>query len=128
MIRIGLFLALGLAVSCKSPKNTAHTLDTTKPESEHRQEITVVDEKAPPVNDTITKNYHLAVVRKLDCGYIVDITVQEGFSLYFNPTNLASKFEVDGLRLKIKYRRGAETTWGCIKYAQVELVEAFAVR
>ncbi|WP_300663652.1 hypothetical protein [Fluviicola sp.] len=126
MIRIVLFLVLGLMVSCKSPKNSAAVVEPPKTERKTRVEE-VVDE-VPYANDTVTKSYHLGVVRSLNCGYVVDITIHEGFSLYFNPTNLDSKFEVDGLRLKLKYRRGRPATWGCTKYGQIEIVEAFVVR
>ncbi len=126
MIRIMLFLVLGLMVSCKTPKKSAATVEPQN--TKHESRIEVVVDEAPPANDTVTKSYHLGVVRSLDCGFVVDVTIHEGFSLYFNPTNLDSKFEVDGLRLKLKYRRGPEAVWGCTKYGQIEIVEAFAVR
>lgn len=134
MIRIAIFLVLTLLVSCKTPKdNPPVTKTETKTETKERplvirRNYEVVEEEAPSPNDTVTKNYYLGVVRKLDCGYVVDITMPEGFSLYFNPINLDPKFNIDGLRIKLKYRRGRETNWGCTKYGQVEIVEAFIVR
>lgn len=126
MIRIVLFLVLGLMVSCKTPKDSAAVAEP--PKTKHESRVEVVVDEVPSANDTVTKSYHLAVVRSKNCGFVVDVTISEGFSLYFNPTNLDPKFEVDGLRLKLKYRRGPEAHWGCTKYGQIEIVEAFAVR
>ncbi|MNJ86085.1 hypothetical protein D3C87_35710 [compost metagenome] len=129
MIRLALFLVLILAVSCRSAKSNADSAaETPKTAEKPKIEMEVEEPIVPSPNDTVTKSYYLGVVKKLDCGYAINITLREDFSLYYNPINLDPKFQVDGLRLKLKYRRGQKTTRGCIKYGQVEIVEAFVVR
>lgn len=110
MIRIILILILGLVVSCNTPKK-------------------VVEEPAkenPQLNST-DGTYYLGEVQILDCGVIIQISSGETKNNY-TPINLDQKFQVDKLRLKLKFKALDERGTTCSEFKAIQIIEVFAVR
>lgn len=109
MIRIALIMILGLMVSCHTPKPVSEESKTTQ---------------TPDLNQ---ENYYLGEVQILDCGTVIQISSGETKYSYA-PTNLDPKFQVDKLRLKLKFKVLEERGTTCSEFRAIEIKESFAVR
>jgi hypothetical protein len=123
MVRITLIIVLGLIVSCKSPKNTV--VETIS--EEKIPEIVVTEPETPSTDEAPIDTYSLAVVKIWDCGPVIEIYGRNGMQITCSPKNLESRFQVDGLRLKLKFKEIERLDTGCIA-VEIEIIEAFAVR
>ncbi len=102
-------MILGLMVSCHTPKLVSEESKTTQ---------------TPDLNQ---ENYYLGEVQILDCGIVIQISFGETKYSY-TPTNLDPKFQVDKLRLKLKFKVLDERGTTCSEFRAIEIKEAFAVR
>jgi hypothetical protein len=125
MIRITLFLVLGLIFSCKSPKNTV--TETTSKEKIPEIVVKVPGPETPSTDETPVDSYSLGEVKIWKCGPVIEIYGRSGMQITCNPKNLESRFQTDGLRLKLKYKEIERLDTGCNTIA-IEIIEAFAVR
>lgn len=116
MIRIALILILGVLVSCQAQKKVAEQ----QPKIESQKETNQV----PADKDAV---YYLGVVQILDCGVTIQITSGDTKSTV-SPINLDSKFQVNNLRLKLRFKQVDERASGCMEFQAIEITEVFAVR
>lgn len=114
MIRIALILILGMMLSCRAQKKVVELQPKTESQKETNQ---------LPVSEV----YCLGVVQILDCGVTIQITSGETKST-FSPINLDSKFQVNNLRLKLRFKQVDERASGCMEFQAIEITEVFAVR
>lgn len=91
----------------------------------------VVAEEEQKVTDqnpnTGSENYSLGEVQILDCGVVIQISSGETRDKYV-PINLDSKFQIDKLRLKLKFKALDEKATVCSEFKAIEITEVFAVR
>ncbi len=112
MIRIALILVLGLMVSCHTPKKVV----------EEQPKV-----ETPQKTDYSNEGYYLGEVQMLDCGFVIQVFSGETKHKY-TPTNLDPKFQVDKLRLKLKFKALDQNATTCSEFQTIEIKEAFAVR
>lgn len=125
-MRIILFLVLGLLFSCKSPKNTV--AETTSKEKTPKSVVKVPEPEMPSTDEEApVDSYSLAEVKIWNCGPVIEIYGRNGMQITCSPKNLESRFQIDGLRLKLKYKEIERLDTGCQRVA-IEIIEAFAVR
>ncbi|TSJ48195.1 hypothetical protein [Fluviicola chungangensis] len=111
MTKIILFIfVLGFVTSCHPPK------EMTDPDKETHH-------TTGETNDT----YYLGEVQMLDCGIVIGVLSGES-KRKFSPVNLDPKFQVDKLRLKLKFKVLDEKATTCSEFQVIEIKEAFAVR
>lgn len=116
MIRISLIILLGLMVSCHTPKKVVEEQPKTDPEKETNQ---------VPVDKN--EVYYLGLVQIMDCGVTIQISSGDTKSTV-SPINLDSKFQVNNLRLKLRFKQVDERASGCMEFQAIEIIEVFAVR
>lgn len=116
MIRIALIMMLGLLVSCHTSKKAVEDSPKIEPQKETNQ--------APADKNEI---YYLGVVQIMDCGVTIQITSGDTKSTV-SPINLDSKFQVNNLRLKLRFKHLDERATGCMEFQAIEITEVFAVR
>lgn len=114
MIRIALILILGMMLSCRAQKKVVEL----QPKTESQKETNEL-----PVSEV----YYLGVVQILDCGVTIQIISGDTKST-FSPINLDSKFQVNNLRLKLRFKQVDERASGCMEFQAIEITEVFAVR
>lgn len=120
MNRIAGILILGLMVSCHPPKDLTNEHPKTEPEKE-------VPQKTQYPNEI----YYVGEVQLLDCGIVIEVSTgaSGGEKKYkFSPTNLDPRFQVDKLRLKLKFKTLDERGTGCSEFKAIEIKEAFEIR
>lgn len=101
-------------VSCHPPKQVS---EKTKPQPEDVNSTNKHSDEA----------YYLGEVQILDCGPVIQISSGEAKNNY-TPTNLEPKFQVDKLRLKLKFKVLDERATACSEFRAIEITEVFAVR
>jgi hypothetical protein len=71
----------------------------------------------------------LGTVRKTDdCGFYIEVLIGDLAHSYY-PTNLAAKFQVDGMRLKFTWKQAkAKPPKDCPNFEPVEVSDVTAVR
>lgn len=116
MIRFTLILILGLMASCQTPKKTTEEQPKTSPDKETSQTV-----------EPVTETYYLGEVQILDCGAVIQVASDDS-KFIFTPTNLDPKFQVDKMRLKLKFKRLDEKGTTCSEFPTIEIKDAFAVR
>lgn len=115
MIRIALIVILGLSVvSCHTTKKVVG--------EQPKQEV-----ETPQTNKHDDEIFYLGEVQILDCGTVIQISSGET-NYKYSPINLESKFNVDKLRLKLKFRALDEKGTVCSEFKAIEIKEVFAVR
>lgn len=120
MNRVAGIVIFGLMVSCHPPKN----LTNEHPKTES-------DKEAPQKTQNPNDIYYMGEVQLLDCGIVIEVSTgaSAGEKKYkFSPTNLDPKFQVDKLRLKLKFKVLDERSTGCFEFKAIEIKEAFEVR
>ena len=117
MMRIVLIVFLTGLTSCGIPKGVAKG---RQPENDPNEETHQTTE---PVNEA----YLLGEVQLLDCGVVIQITSGEKKTIC-TPTNLDPKFQVDKLRLKLKFKVLDQKATTCSEFPAIEITEVFAVR
>jgi hypothetical protein len=117
MIRLTCILVVGLiAASCNTSKNTVVEQSRTESTKETSQ-------TTEPSNEA----YLLGEVQFLDCGVVIQVTSGEKKTICV-PTNLDPKFQVDKLRLKLRYKVLDQKGTTCSEFPAIEIKEVFAVR
>ena len=115
MIRIVLILMFGVMVSCHTPKKVVD------------EQVKTQQEDLPQTNEAAVESYYLGEVQVLDCGIVIQVSSGEVKNKYA-PTNLDPKFQVDKLRLKLKFKVLDERATTCSEFRAIEITEVFAVR
>jgi hypothetical protein len=105
-----------IIVSCQTPKKMVDEQPKNDPAKETSQ-------TAEPANET----YFLGEVQMLDCGVVIQVSSGETRHKY-SPLNLDPKFQVDKLRLKLKFKELEQKGTTCSEFPAIEIKEAFAVR
>jgi hypothetical protein len=120
MIRITLIMLLGLMVSCHTPKKVVEEQQTkVEPEKE-----------TPPQEIPDAVYYYLGVIDMTkSCGPTIEISNGTTKKSYY-PINLDPKFQINGMRVKLTYRKLSEdrVAIGCKEFEAIEINEIFAVR
>ncbi len=117
MIRLMCVLIAGfLVASCQTSKKATAEQPKTDPAKETSQ-----------TTGAATENYTLGEVQLLDCGAVIQFTSNEKKTICA-PTNLDPKFQVDKLRLKLKFKVLDQKATTCSEFPAIEIEEAFAVR
>ena len=127
MIRIVLVIILGLVVSCKTSKNTG---TETKPK-ENIPEVTEdvsKPEETPSTDGATSDPYYLGEVKMKACGIVIQINGRNGMQVTCNPKNLESRFRIDGLRIKLKFKEIPRLDSGCSSNIAIEITDMFPVR
>lgn len=116
-MRFTCVLILGLiAASCNTSKNAVSDQPKTEPAKE-----------TPQTTEPVNEGYLLGEVQLLDCGAVIQITDGEKKS-NCTPTNLDPKFQIDKLRLKLKFKVLDQKATTCSEFPAIEITEVFAVR
>jgi hypothetical protein len=113
MIRIALFLVIGVLVSCNTPKPVVEEQPKT--------------ETVPQTNKHDDEVFYLGEVQILDCGAVIRIYSGET-NYQYSPMVLDLKFRIDQQRLKLKFKVLDRNAPECSEFKAIEITEVFAVR